>query len=230
MTKPQQEDFNLLGICADVDYSAMQVADVLKCKTVTPPAFETGVGGAGLIGLPNVTNDLQVRQDFTGYTPKSPPVDNDWVLINDSEDSYKIKKVKIISLANAYTPDIDIAINFSAAEFIDLYANPVKVIDAPGTGKTIEIIWAAVHSYYNTLPWLCASTVAPQLGTLTPKDGIYCPQGCFNGATQDAAGLFYPYGWTFTPNLPIYFYVHSGVYSIGDGTITLHIKYRVRTI
>jgi hypothetical protein len=228
--QPKQESFNLLGVCADVDFSAISVGNILKCKTVTPRTFEFGAGDSGLVGLDKVTNDLQAKQDFTGYNLKSPPVDNDWVLINDSEDSYKIKKVKVVSLENAYMPDIDMAIDLSAAEFSDLYANPLLIIDAPGAGKIIEIIWAAVHMHYGTIPWSCGSTTQQFVGIITPyQNGIYSPQECFNGVAEDYVGLFLNYGYSFLENLPIYIW-NDGTYLNGDSDMTFHIKYRVRSI
>ena len=228
---PKQESFNLLRTCSDVDFASFLVGNVLQCKTLNPESFEMVQGSPALVGLPNVTNDLQAYADFTLYNLKSPPVDNDWVLINDSEDNYKIKKVKVISLETAYLPDIDIAIDLSSADFIDLYANPKLIINAPGTGKFIEIIWAAVHMHYGTVPYTCDSTAQQRLGTLATglNDGIYNPQDVFNAVNKDASGLFLYYGYQFAPNLPIYL-ASSHLYSLGDSTFTLHVKYRVRTM
>jgi soluble P-type ATPase len=53
------------------------------------------------IGLGNVTNDAQLKRaanDFTTFTQKSFPVDNDVILIEDSEDTYNKKKVLLSDL------------------------------------------------------------------------------------------------------------------------------------
>jgi hypothetical protein len=44
------------------------------------------------IGLGNVTNDVQAKADFSGYTDKSIPVDLDSFILNDSAASGAIKK------------------------------------------------------------------------------------------------------------------------------------------
>lgn len=53
------------------------------------------------IGLSNVTNDAQLKRsgaDFDTFTEKPTPVDNDIVLIEDSEDSFNKKKVLLANL------------------------------------------------------------------------------------------------------------------------------------
>lgn len=45
------------------------------------------------VGLGNVTNDAQVKDDFSGYTAKTTPVDADTVIMNDSAASGAVKKL-----------------------------------------------------------------------------------------------------------------------------------------
>lgn len=46
------------------------------------------------IGLPNVTNDAQIKALFSGYTEKTAPVAGDWIIINSAADNlpYKVKR------------------------------------------------------------------------------------------------------------------------------------------
>lgn len=53
------------------------------------------------VGLSDVTNDAQLKRsasDFDTFTVKNAPVDNDIVLIEDSEDSFNKKKVELSNL------------------------------------------------------------------------------------------------------------------------------------
>ncbi len=81
-----------LGIDADTVDGQHASAFAQAVHTHTP----------GEVGLGNVTNDAQLKRagnDFTGFTEKTTPADNDLILSEDSAASYAKKK---ITLGNIY--------------------------------------------------------------------------------------------------------------------------------
>lgn len=79
-------------------------------ELLTPSSPVTSVAGrVGAIvltktdvGLPNVTNDAQIKAAFSGYTEKTSVVDGDWFVINAASDGlpYKVKKSNAVSMTN----------------------------------------------------------------------------------------------------------------------------------
>lgn len=68
------------------------------------------------VGLTNVSDDLQLKENISSYPEKVAPVDNDYLLLEDSEETgTPIKKVKksalgggLVDSVNGYTGDVDL--------------------------------------------------------------------------------------------------------------------------
>jgi hypothetical protein len=71
------------------------------------------------VGLSNVTNDAQIKRsagDFSSFTEKSSPHDNDIIIIEDSEDSYNKKKIKIANIPASSGGSSIVEIKYKSAD------------------------------------------------------------------------------------------------------------------
>src|SRR5690606_16154564 len=154
------------------------------------------------VGLGNVTNDAQLKRsnnDFSTFLEKADPVDDDIVLIEDSEDTFNKKKVRLENLLGggsgggsfAWEMNGDIApielvehgmslYGFDHQSLAEIYAL-VVVPDSYKPGKQIKLLNAAFSSPGN------ADNVYFRSLTTLVKTGVALPSA--NTHTSDNAEL-----------------------------------------
>lgn len=92
------------------------------------------------VGLGNVTNDAQLKRaasDFNSFTEKTAPVDNDVLLLEDSEDSFNKKKVTLDKLKDTVSqPSVLVRTEFTE---ITLDTTTTATLASPTNLLTINI-------------------------------------------------------------------------------------------
>ena len=92
------------------------------------------------VGLGNVTNDAQLKRaasDFDSFTEKAVPVDNDVLLLEDSEDSFNKKKVTLDKLKDTVSqPSVLVRTEFTE---ITLDTTTTATLASPTNLLTINI-------------------------------------------------------------------------------------------
>ena len=152
MKQIPEENFSLLSLCPDIDFTGLAVGSILQAKSLLPDLFKFALIDKAALGLDNVINDKQAKADFSGYTEKTSPVNADILAINDSEDSYLNKKAQLGNIINAgnYT---SIYVDVSSADYLTSYTSPVLILPAPGINKYYDIITMEFSMVYNSIPY-----------------------------------------------------------------------------
>jgi hypothetical protein len=232
MNKPTEENFSLLNLCSDIDFSALSVGSVLQAKSLSPDLFKFGTIDKSTIGLGNVTNDKQAKADFSSYTEKTDPINTDILAINDYEDSYSIKKAQLGNIINAgnYT---DITINVSSSEFLNAYTSPKLLLAAPGTNKYYDIIYADMSMTYNSVPYngfgINSRLILQDLPITTSTSYELYGDGVHNIATNKIIKFGTQTSANNILNKPLYLF-NTWPYTNGNSPFIIFIRYRIITL
>jgi hypothetical protein len=81
------------------------------------------------VGLGNVTNDAQLKADFSGYATKAAPVGADTVAINDAGSSGAVKRIVLSSLPPAIGAVAE-AITIYSAKTVPVAADQIYIADS----------------------------------------------------------------------------------------------------
>lgn len=128
-------------------------------------------------------------------------------------------------------------VSFTSANITGMYATPVQILAAPGSGK-INIIDSIQWDYaYSTAAYSGGGLITAQYGTTDHAGGTICtlgiPAATLNGLS--ASGQLYDVATSFgaantvVENAAIYLSNASGAFTTGSGTVTLYIRYRTVT-
>lgn len=122
-------------------------------------------------------------------------------------------------------------VKITSAEILALNATPKELVAAPGAGRSIEFISAALHLDFGATAYDTNGTL--QIRTATSDSvlsGTLPLAGCL-GKTADGIGVMTPVstGVDLDPNEAIELFMPSGECLNGDGTLTVVVGYRVHS-
>lgn len=122
-------------------------------------------------------------------------------------------------------------IKITSAEILALNATPKELVAAPGSGRSIEFVSAALHLDYGTATYAANGTLQVRTATTnTVLSGTLTLAGCL-GKTADGVGVMVPVstGINLDPNEAIELYMPTGETGTGDGTLTVRVGYRTHS-
>lgn len=163
----------------------------------------------------------------TTVYPTITPTSDDLLILTDVSDSNSTKTCKVSNFQNINGGGIA-SVTLSISQILNLHTHPVVIIPAPGAGKAIVPFGSLViTNTFNTTAY----------SYTTPNPGFVCGTAIYTTVNSTdltgAATASYAYNMqltgvnTVTDNNPLLFSTFGGVFTLGDGTITINLQYRI---
>lgn len=122
-------------------------------------------------------------------------------------------------------------VKVTSAEILALNATPKELVSAPGAGRAIEFVSAALHLDYGTATYASNGTLTIRTATSNSVlSGTLPLAGCL-GKTADGIGVMAPIsaGVDLDSNEAIELFMPTGETGTGDGTLTIVVGYRIHS-
>jgi hypothetical protein len=132
-----------------------------------------------------------------------------------------------------------VTINLTAAQIKGIWATPIQLIAAPGSGKLILVDSMLWDIHYGTVQYASGGTIAAQYGNTSSGGGAPASNGLtssvfnsvnVNGFLQNLGIINSQFfASSFALNAAIYLSNQTAAFTTGDSTATLYVRYHIVT-
>lgn len=217
---------------------SLVIAGVANTGNTNTTISNDAMGQASVMNIPDPAN--AIGQFMVGATA-TPFVSGNFPKASGTAGLMVDSGVSGTSISSAITQlgtIQQVSVTFLPADMVTAYDTPLTLIAAPGAGKMIQVISAAVytastgHTAYatGTAPIIQYGTSAHGAGTSAVGAGLVAGDITAASSQVRTLGQVASTAWTGTTNVPITFSNATGDYTAGTGTnVTFTLVYQVLT-